>query len=358
MNKQFQHLIQSILPTEPHFATKAREHLDNLTKPQGSLGQLENVATKIFCVQKGSINLQVDPMCMFTVAGDHGIVAENISPYPQAVTRQMVENFLQGGAAINVLCREMRMALSVVDAGCVGGAFAPHEYLLDRRLGEGTANFAKTPAMDRNTCLRALCQGAELALDAAKKGYKVMGIGEMGIGNTTPATALFCAYLGLEPENVAGPGAGMHAQGVAHKATVVRKALQLHKKALQEGDAVDTLALVGGFEIATMAGMVLGAAKAGMLVLVDGFISTSAYTAAKNICQNVSDYCILSHASAEPGYAAVVEALQDGSPLLHMGLRLGEGTGAALAAPMVRAAAAIFNDMATFASAGVSDKEI
>ncbi len=358
MNKQFQTLIQDILPVDAGFAAKAKEHLDNLTKPQGSLGQLEDVAAKIFCLQKGPKMLQVDPMHMFTVAGDHGIVAENISAYPQAVTRQMVENFLQGGAAISVLCREMRIALSVVDAGCVGGAFAPHKNLLDKRLGEGTANFAQKPAMDRETCLRALCQGADLSLEAAEKGYKVIGIGEMGIGNTTPATALFCAYLGLAPEKITGPGAGMHAAGVAHKAEVVRKALLLHKKSLQEGDAVDTLALVGGFEIATMAGMVLGAAKAGILVLVDGFISTAAYTAAKHICKNVADYCILSHASAEPGYAAIIDALGDGKPLLDMSLRLGEGTGAALAASMVRAAAAIYNDMATFASAGVSGKEI
>ncbi len=358
MQAQLNTLLQAILPVNLTLAKAAKAHLDNLTKPQGSLGQLEDLATKLYCIQQGQQLLQVDPMHMFTVAGDHGIFAENVSAHPQAVTRQMVANFLHGGAGINVLCKTNALDLCVVDAGCVGGPFAAHEKLIDKRLGEGTANFAKGPAMTRNTCIQALLQGASIALDAAQKGYKTIGIGEMGIGNTTPATALFCAYLGLDPQKITGPGAGISAAGIIHKANIITKALELHKNALENGDAIDTLALVGGFEIATMAGIVLGAAKAGCLVLVDGFISTSAYAAAKHICENIQHYCVLCHSSAEPGYASVIQALHEDTPLLDLHLRLGEGTGAALAAPIVRSAAAIFNNMATFDQANVCGQTI
>ncbi len=354
MHDTLNQLISTIAPVNTDLQNIAQTHLDDLTKPQGSLARLEELATKVFCIQSGKIPLKVNPACMFTVAADHGIVSEGIASYPQEVTRQMVLNFLAGGAGISVLCHEFDVDLSVVDAGCVGGAFAAHAKLIDMRLGDGTNNFAKGPAMSRELCLKALCNGASLAEDAAKKGYKTIGIGEMGIGNTTAATAIFCAMLGLEPKDVAGPGAGASAELIAHKAAVIKKALELHNKVITDGDGIDILAYVGGFEIATMAGLMLGAAKSGCIVLVDGFISTAAYVAAKRICPHVKDYCILSHASAEPGYVHVLKALNEPQPLLHLGLRLGEGTGAALAVPILRAAAAIYNDMATFSSAGVT----
>ncbi len=357
-----EHLLNStvarIEPVPMHLAEKAKAHLDNLTKPQGSLGQLEEVATRVFCIQHGQKTLRFDPMHMYTVAGDHGIVEENVALFPQEVTRQMVINFLQNGAAINVLCKTAGIELAVVDAGCVGGPFAPHAKLIQKRLGDGTKNFAKEPAMDRETCIRALCYGIGIATDAAAEGYVTLGIGEMGIGNTTPATALFAHILQLKPEVVAGPGAGALPGGVAHKAKVVQSALELHQEALQAGDAIDTLAILGGFEIAIMAGIALGAARSGLTLMVDGFISTAAYVAARNICPHVDGYAILSHMSAEPGYGAILQALEKQGvaalPLLHLGLRLGEGTGAALAAPLMRAAVNIFNDMATFDSANVS----
>ncbi len=362
MEQWLKNTLAQILPVQKDLEVAAKAHLDNLTKPQGSLARLEDTAKRIYCIQQGQKPLRVDPAHMFTVAGDHGVTEEKISLFPQEVTRQMVLNFLNGGAAINVLCRTAQMSLSVVDAGCVGGSFAPHENLIDKRLGDGTKNFAQEPAMSRETCIQALRHGIELAQEAATQGYVTLGIGEMGIGNTTPATALFSAILGLSPHDVAGPGAGATADGVAHKARVVEKALNLHAHALKNGDAIDALALLGGFEIAVMAGIVLGAAKEHMTVLVDGFISTSAYVAARHICPHVDGYALLSHTSAEPGYVHVLQALEKENvpalPLLHLGLRLGEGTGAALALPLVRAAVNIFNEMATFADAQVSNETL
>ncbi len=357
-----EHLLNStiarILPISKELENVAQAHLDNLTKPQGSLGRLEDVAKRLYCIQQGNKTLRFDPMHMFTVAADHGIVEEKVSLFPQEVTRQMVMNFLHDGAAINVLCRTAGVTLSVVDAGCVGGPFPPHARLIDKRLGEGTKNFAKEAAMSREICVKALCYGIGLATDAIAEGYATVGIGEMGIANTTPATALFSYILQLGPKLVAGPGAGARPDGVAHKAHVVQNALTLHKERLEKGDAIDALATLGGFEIAVMAGIILGAARGGLTIMVDGFISTAAYVAARNICSHVDGYCILSHTSAEPGYAHVLTALEKQGahalPLLHLALRLGEGTGAALAAPLVRSAVAIYNEMATFDSADVS----
>ncbi len=353
---------ESVQPVDLSLRTKAQAHLDNLTKPQRSLGRLEEVAMRLYCIQNGTIPLNIDPVQMYTVAGDHGIVEEQIAFYPQAVTRQMVQNFLNNGAAINVMCRTADVHLKVVDAGCVGGSFAPHPSLLDRRIGDGTVNFAKAPAMKRSMCEKALSNGIALAADAVQNGYAAMAIGEMGIGNSTVASALFCAYLQLEPQDVAGQGAYPTPERVTHKARVIKNALNLHAKAISEGDAIDILAHVGGFEIATMAGIILGAAAAKKVLLVDGFIATAAYVAALHICPAVKDYCFLTHHSAERGYAVVLAALHrgardhpyDDAPLLNLGLRVGEGTGAALAVPLLRTSAAIFNSMATFQEASVS----
>lgn len=357
MHQAFIELCQGIAPVNSALNTAAQAHLDNLTKPQGSLGRLEEIARRLYCIADGARPLRVDPAAMFTVAGDHGVAAEKVSIFPQEVTRQMVQNFLHNGAGINVLSRAANMDLHVVDAGCVGGAFAAHPMLLDRRLGEGTANMTTGPAMSVGVCLTGLLQGAAIADDAANAGKKCVGVGEMGIANTTPATALYCALLGLDPAVVAGPGAGSSPEGVRHKVQIVRKAMEVNAAALASGHVLDTVAALGGFEIVTMAGIMLGAARRRMIVLVDGFISTSAYVAARALCPAVEGYAFLSHASAEPGYAPAVDALNSlhsCPPLLHLQLRLGEGTGAALAMPLLRAAAAIFNEMATFEQAQVS----
>ena len=353
MNKLMEEISPDlhIEPVADAHVRAAQAHLDQLTKPQGSLGRLEEVACRLFAMRQGRTPLNVAPAMMFTVAGDHGVAAQGVSAFPQAVTRQMVQNFLNGGAAINVLCRTEGIELRVVDAGCVGGPYAPHPLLLDHRIADGTADMATGPAMRREQCLAALCNGVDLADEAAGLGYVCLGAGEMGIANTTAATALYCAYLGLDPALMAGPGTGASADMVRHKAAVVRQALAINRPAMT--DAIAILACVGGFEIATMAGIMLGAAEKRLPVLVDGFISTAAYVAARAICPDVHDYAILTHASAEPGYALAMRKLNE-RPLLDLGLRLGEGTGAALAYNLLQQACAIFNDMATFASAGVA----
>jgi len=244
----------------------------------------------------------------------------------------------------------------VVDAGCLGEPFPPHPAFAGARVASGTANLAKEPAMSREVCEQALLLGVSLACQAADEGIKALGTGDMGIANTTPSTALFCAFLGLAPEVATGPGTGLSAEGVRRKAEVVRRALALHRDVLASGDALGILAALGGLEIACLAGLILGAAANRLPVAVDGFISTAAYVAARGLAPAVADYAVLSHASAEPGYAAIMKAL-GAAPILDLGLRLGEGTGAALALVLMRAGANVFNQMATFAAAGVSDKE-
>lgn len=354
MEQAFTQLCHAVVPVNIGLKKAAQAHLDNLTKPQGSLGRLEEIAARLFCIAGGSTPLTVDPAVMYTVAGDHGVIAEQVALFPQAVTRQMVGNFLQQGAGINVLSRVANLELYVVDAGCVGGPFSPHPMLLDRRLGDGTANLAAEAAMSRDICLQGLLQGAALADSAADEGKRCVGVGEMGIGNTTPATALYCALLHLPVEVMTGPGAGANGAMIARKIEVIQRALHLHEATIKAGAPLDILAALGGFEIVTMAGIMLGAARRRMVIVADGFISTAAYVAARALCPAVEGYVFLSHASAEPGHALAVESLHNHKPLLHLDLRLGEGTGAALAVPLLRASAAIFNDMATFEQAKVS----
>lgn len=333
---------------------QARAHLDSLTKPKGSLGRLEDIVTLLVCMADAR-PLTVDPVRLFTVAGDHGIVAEGVSPYPQEVTRQMVANFLVGGAAINVLSRHAGAQLKVVDAGCVGEPFEPHPDLIHRRVRSGTANFLNGPAMTEEECATALLNGMALVDDAVAEGCRCVGIGEMGIGNTTPATALFAAYLHIAPAVLTGPGAGLDREGVHRKALVVQRALNTHARVLSVGKPLSILATLGGLEIATMSGIVLGASLNKIPCLIDGFIAQSAYLSAIKLCPAAEGYCFITHVSGEPGSSMILPALNK-KPLLDLGLRLGEGTGCALAVPLLRASIAIYEQMATLESAGVSDK--
>ena len=337
---------------QSHFAA-ATKHLDNLTKPIGSLGRLEDLAKHIYAIAAGKTPLAVTPALIYTVAADHGVARQGVSAYPQEVTRQMVQNFLDGGGGINVLCRASDLPLYLVDAGCVGGPFAPNRLLLERRLGEGTQDFTKTMAMSREQAIQGLRYGLELAREAAFSGCQCLGVGEMGIGNTTSATALFSAYLGFPPQDIAGPGTGLDPVRLKHKIDLIEHALTLHAALIRKGDPIDILAAVGGFEIAVMAGIMLGGAAERLLILVDGFISAAAYVVARAMAREISDYIVLTHLSAEPGFKIICSHLKL-KPLLNLGLRLGEGTGAALAFPLIKSAAAIFNDMATFDGAGVS----
>ena len=343
-------------PLEERWFRQAQQRLDSLTKPQGSLGRLEDLASRLYAIRQGQMPLLVSPALMLTVAADHGVAVRRVSPFPQAVTRQMVQNFLQGGAAVNALCACAGMDLRVVDAGCIGGPFPPHAMLRDCRLAEGTDDLSQGPAMSPEICLKAVHKGMELAREAARQGYSCLAVGEMGIGNTTSATALYCALLGLAPEDVTGPGAGAQPEMVRHKIEVIRQALTLHSAAIAGKDPLGILAALGGLEIAVICGILLGAGMERLPVLVDGFICGAAWAVGLHLTPTLADYTILSHTSAEPGHAAVMECLAQGkqAPLLQLGLRLGEGTGAVLAWQLLRAAAAIFNDMATLETAGVS----
>lgn len=351
--KEFEAILSEVKPLDQSLAAKGQAHLDNLTKPQGSLGRLEELALQMFLVQEGQ-PIQADPMRIYTVAGDHGVNEEGVSVFPQEVTRQMIANFLNGGAGINVLAKTAGAQLYVVDAGSCGGTYDEHPNLIQEKIAQGTANLATGPAMTREQCLKALMLGVSLADRALADGVKVLGTGDMGISNTTPSTALYCAYLGLEPESMTGPGTGLDKDGVANKAAVIRKGLIANKDVVESGDPVGILAALGGLEIATLAGLIIGGARNHQLICVDGFISTAAYTAAWKICPTIKEYCVISHASAEPGHVVAVETMGL-TPLLHLGFRLGEGTGAACAMYLVRSAADMYNNMATFADAGVAE---
>jgi len=345
-------MLSAIEPVDKGLLAPAKAHLDNLTKPLGSLGRLEDIAARLYMISGGKAPC-VDPARIFVCAGDHGVAAEGVSPFPQEVTRQMVANFLNGGAGINVLAKTAGIDLTVVDAGCAGGPFPEHPMLANSKIAQGTANLAEGPAMTMEQCAAALVLGIELADEAAASGVRCLGTGDMGIANTTPSTALYCAFLGLDPETITGPGAGLDAGGVSRKAKVIAKGLAANADALASGDPLSILAALGGLEIACLAGIVLGAAKNKLPVAVDGFISTAACVSAVKLCPAASDYAFYSHASAEQGHSKVMSALA-GTPLLDLGLRLGEGTGAALAIFLMRAACNVFNDMATFDQAGVS----
>lgn len=343
--------LDSILPADPALKLEAQRRLDNLTKPVGSLGRLEEMAVKLYSIQ-GKRPLAAKPARMLTIAADHGVVREGVASSPQAVTMLMVQNFLAGGAAVNALCEASGAELRVVDAGAAGEIGGEHKLLVKAKIAPGTANMAEGPAMSRQECLAALKLGTELAESARNDGVRVLGTGEMGIGNTTASSALLCAYMGFSAKDMTGMGAGAPSAGLEHKSRVIAKALEVNRAAAESKDPVSVLAALGGFEIAALAGLILGGAARRMAVIVDGFIATAAYVAAWKTAPAVRDYCFFSHGSAEAGHAKALAALGE-KPLLDLGMRLGEGTGAALGFMLLHAAASVFNNMATFADAGI-----
>jgi nicotinate-nucleotide--dimethylbenzimidazole phosphoribosyltransferase len=340
-------LIRSIRPLDTGGAATAVQHVDRLTKPPGSLGRLEELAVRLAVVQGGTPH--VEAPVLFTLAADHGVAAEGVSAYPQAVTAQMVENFARGGAAINVLARQAGARLIVADFG-IRGPGRPIPGVLDRRRGDGTRNIARGPAMSRADAVRAIEDGAGMLLTAVDDGADFAGIGEMGIANTTAASAITAALTRRDAVDVTGPGTGIDGAGLERKRAVVRAALQLN--APDPDDPLDVLAKVGGFEIAGLAGVVLAAAARRVPLAVDGFISGAAALVAVALAPAVRDVLFASHRSPEPGHAVVLAELGL-APYLDLGMRLGEGTGAALFIHLARAAARLYTDMATFKSAGV-----
>ena len=329
----------------------AMERQAVLTKPPGALGELEALAVRLAAMQ-GVVKPQLDNIHISVFAADHGVVAEGVSAFPQAVTAEMVRNFSNGGAAISVMARRLGAHLEVVVLGLVS-ELEPLLGVLPVDIAPGTANFAKQPAMTEAQLIKALEAGRDNVEMAKVKGAHLYIGGEMGIGNTTAATAVAAALLGRSVADLAGPGTGLDPQGVRHKTEVIEAALALHGDDLST--PLDVLRCVGGFDIAALTGAYIACARSGMPALVDGFIATVAALVAVRLNPGVADWLLYAHASAEPGHAAIVEAL-GARPLVDLGMRLGEGSGAAVVVPLLRNACALHNEMATFAEAGVSEK--
>ena len=338
-------------PVDRDMQAAAAERQQQLTKPAGSLGRLEGLAVQLAGLQ-GRLKPRVDQLWIGIFAGDHGVVAEGVSAYPQAVTGQMLHNFVSGGAAISVLARQLGAQLDVVDLGTV----TPMLDLAGVRhlqLGAGTANFATGPAMSDAQGLKALQAGRDSVLRAQAAGSEVFIGGEMGIGNTASASAVASALLDCPASQLTGPGTGLDAAGVSHKARVIDRALALHAGHL--GDPLQTLFRLGGFEIAALVGAYVACAQEGVVAVVDGFICTVAAMVAVRMNPDCREWLIFSHRGAEQGHRHVLESLQ-AEPLLDLGLRLGEGSGAALAVPLMRLACDLHGQMATFAEAAVADR--
>jgi nicotinate-nucleotide--dimethylbenzimidazole phosphoribosyltransferase len=328
-------------------ADEAQRHLDMLTKPPGSLGRLEDLAVRLVALT-GRPPRVAAPV-IFTFAADHGVVVEGVSAYPQSVTAQMVENFLRGGAAVNVLARQAGVRVVVADFGVATPLGAPAG-LVARRIGAGTQNMALGPAMTREQAVEAVEAGAALAEEAITEGADLIGTGEMGIGNTTAASAITAAITGAPADLVTGRGTGVDDAGRARKVATVRQALEVNTP--DASDGLDVLTKVGGFEIAGLVGVILAGAAHRVPIALDGFIAGAAALVAVTLAPDARHALFASHRSAEPGHALALRHLGL-EPYLALDMRLGEGTGAALFVPLARAAAAIYAEMATFKSAGV-----
>jgi len=329
--------------------------VDQKTKPLGALGALESLAVQIGLVQQ-SLEPRLQRPVIGVFAADHGIAEEGVSAYPQAVTGQMVQNFLDGGAAINVLARQHGITLEVVDAG-IREPLLDKPKLVDARIAAGTRNSCREPAMAPEQCREALSAGASLVTGWCRAGTNVAGFGEMGIGNTSPAALLTALFTGLPLERCVGRGTGLDAAALAAKQDALSRALSRSRLTPDKAraDPLRAMSELGGFEIAMMCGGMLRAAELRALVLVDGFIATSAFLAARALVPAVTDYAVLTHRSAERGHRAALDVLGQ-PPLLSLGMRLGEGTGAALAYPILESAVRLLNEMASFSEAGVSER--
>ena len=339
-----------IPPVSSNIDVDLKKKIDGKTKPPGSLGRLETLAFQCGRIQNSLTPELINPTIL-VFAGDHGITEEGVSPYPQEVTAQMVLNFLNGGAAINVFCRQNNISLHVVDAG-VKTDLPGHAELIKAKIGRGTKNFCKEPAMSLEECERSIDEGAELSRTVPVSTCNVIGFGEMGIGNTSSAAALTQRFTGLPVENCVGKGTGLDDSGLAQKQNIIRQALEKHSE-IKEPQAL--LATFGGFEIAMMVGAMLESAVLKRIILIDGFIAAAAFLAASRIVPEIQQYAVFTHQSDEQGHAEILKYLQE-EPLILLGMRLGEGTGAAVAFPILQSAVSFLKHMASFESAGVSGR--
>ncbi len=351
MNSRLQETLAHIAPLDAKAGDAARKRQDQLTKPQGSLGRLESLS-----IQLAGITARERPRfsrpVVITMAGDHGVARRGVSAYPSEVTPQMVLNFLNGGAAINVLARHVGAKVVVVDMG-VASTMPRHEDLVDRKVAPGTADFTSGPAMTRAQAIQAIEAGIDVVSAEIERGADIVGTGDMGIGNTTPSSAIVAAVTGQPARIVTGRGTGVDDAGLAVKIDVIERGLALNRP--DPADGLDVLSKVGGFEIGGLAGVMIGAASRRVPVVVDGFISGAAALVACLVAPEVRSYLVAAHRSVEIGHRVILDHLQL-EPLLEFNMRLGEGTGAALGISLCLAAAKILDEMATFEQAGVSEK--
>ena len=342
--------IEKIRPVDHTWIERAKKRLNSLTKPVGSLGRLEEFAAQVVAIRQQEMST-LSKKAIFTFAADHGITEEGVSAYPKEVTAQMVFNFLNGGAGINVLSRHAGADVVVVDVG-VDYDFGELPELKIRKIRYGSQNFLKGPALKREEAVKALETGIELSDEYALKGYDILGTGDMGIGNTTPSSAIAAVYTKNPIKKITGRGTGISDDKLKRKIEVIERAINIHNP--DPKDPIGVLSKVGGLEIGAIAGLILGASKNRIPVVIDGFISTAGALIAHALCPYVKDYMFASHCSAESGHRAMLEYLGL-RPILDMDMRLGEGTGAALGIWLIEAGVRIYNEMATFEEAGVSD---
>lgn len=349
---KMEEMIKRIEPLNEELMEGAQRRLNNLTKPQGSLGRLEELAKKVVGIT-GEKDPSLKNKVIFTMAGDHGVVEEGVSAFPQEVTPQMVYNFIKGGAGINVLARHIGARVVVVDMGVASELKMKSEKLKIKKIGYGTKNMAKGSAMTREETIKAIEAGIEIFEDEYKKGIDILGLGDMGIGNTTPSSAITAVITGRPVEEVTGRGTGINDGIFENKIEVIKKTLEVNKP--NPKDPIDVLAKVGGFEIGGLAGSFLAAAAHRIPVVTDGFIVTVGALIAFELEPRVKDYIFASHSSVEVGHRAILEKMGL-RPLLNLDMRLGEGTGACLGISLIEAGVKILTEMATFESAEVSKK--
>lgn len=344
-------VLSKILPLNQSVMEQVQVRLDNLTKPQGSLGILEHIVKQLAGITSNPFPV-IEGKAVLVMAGDHGVVEEGVSAFPQEVTPQMVYNFLSGGAGINVLARHAGAKVVCVDVGVA--IDMSHPDLVCKKVAKGTANMAKGPAMSREQAISALLAGVEVAEEQIRSGVNLLATGDMGIGNTTPSSAIVAVFTGKPLEQVVGRGTGISDPSLANKVRVIQEALEINQP--RKEDALDVLSKVGGLEIAALAGAILGAAANRTPIVVDGFISTAAALIAVGLAPEAINYIIPSHGSQEPGHVYALAHLGL-APMLKLDFRLGEGTGAVLAFNLVEASTKILREMATFAEAGVASAE-
>ena len=340
----------NITPINKELEAQINHKIDFKTKPLNALGTLETIAKQLCLIQQ-TLTPTLNNTSLIVFAADHGIAANNsVSPFPQEVTAQMVLNFLNGGAAINVFCKQNNIKLSIVDAG-VNFDFAKNTSFINAKIAKGTNDYSMQPAMSKEQCLEAIKKGAELVEQNHNEGTNCIAFGEMGIGNTSSAALLMSAFTKIPVENCVGKGTGLTIDGVSKKAVILKQVQDLHGISK---NPIENLKNFGGFEIAMMCGAMLKAGELKMSIIIDGFIVTSALLVAQALAPNILDYCLFSHVSNEQGHKKMLSYL-NATPILQLDLRLGEGTGAAIVYPIIQSAVNFINEMASFESAGVSN---